>query len=201
MNFYGLCKLWLGETEEAIEEFNQVPKMEDYPINNCTEWITSQVCLSFLSGSLQNLDDKKIVDNSKRWHSALRLLFSGLTYKKIGKNEKAYEYYRKCISYADGYKFKQIKGKALIGQAEIERLRDNHNNALEKLNESIELLKRIEAKCDLAEAYFQLGLTYQKIRQHDEAEKHKVKALELFTQMEAPKQIERVNKVFGENIQ
>jgi tetratricopeptide (TPR) repeat protein len=197
----GLCKLWLGETEEAIEEFNQVPKMEDYPINNCTEWITSQVCLSFLSGSLQNLDDKKIVDNSKRWHSALRLLFSGLTYKKIGKNEKAYEYYRKCISYADDYKFKQIKGKALISQAEIERLRDNHNNALEKLNESIELLKRIEAKCDLAEAYFQLGLTYQKIRQYDEAEKHKVKALELFTQMEAPKQIERVNKVFGENIQ
>ncbi|TYQ25454.1 hypothetical protein PseudUWO311_15675 [Pseudanabaena sp. UWO311] len=192
----GLCKLWLGETEEAIEEFNQVSMMEDYPINNCTEWITSQVCLSFLSGSLQNLDDKKIVDNSKRWHSALRLLFSGLAYKKIGNNEKAYEYYRECISYADDYKFKQIKGKALISQAEIERLRDNHNNALEKLNESTELLKRIEAKCDLAEAYFQLGLTYQKIRQHDEAEKHKVKALELFTQMEAPKQIERVNKVF-----
>jgi tetratricopeptide (TPR) repeat protein len=198
----GLCKLWLGETEAAIEEFNQVPKMEDYPINNCTEWITSQVCLSFLSGSLQNYpDDKKIVDNSKRWHSALRLLFSGLTYRKIGENEKAYRYYEECISYADNYKFKQIKGKALISQAEIEMLRDNYNSALEKLNESIELLKRIEAKCDLAEAYFQLGLTYQKIRQQDEAERHKVKALELLRQIKAPRLIDLVNKTFRETIQ
>jgi tetratricopeptide (TPR) repeat protein len=128
-------------------------------------------------------------------------LFSGLTYRKIGENEKAYRYYEECISYADNYKFKQIKGKALISQAEIEMLRDNYNSALEKLNESIELLKRIEAKCDLAEAYFQLGLTYQKIRQQDEAERHKVKALELLRQIKAPRLIDLVNKTFRETIQ
>ena len=35
--------------------------------------------------------------------------------------------------------------------------------------------------------------------EHDQAEKYK--AIELFEQMEAPKQIERVNKAFGGNIQ
>ena len=52
-----------------------------------------------------------------------------------------------------------------------------------------------------AEAYFQLGLTYQAMGKHHQAEEYKAKALELFAQMEAPKQIERVNKAFGGNIQ
>ena len=49
--------------------------------------------------------------------------------------------------------------------------------------------------------YFQLGLTYQAMGEHDQAEEYKVESLKLFEQMEAPKQIERVNKAFGENIQ
>ena len=44
-------------------------------------------------------------------------------------------------------------------------------------------------------------LTYQIMGEHDQAEEYKTKALELFAQMEAPKQIERVNKAFGGNIQ
>jgi hypothetical protein len=32
--------------------------------------------------------------------------------------------------------------------------------------------------------------------EHNQAEEYKAKALELFAQMEAPKQIERVNKAF-----
>jgi len=47
----------------------------------------------------------------------------------------------------------------------------------------------------------QLGLTYQAMGEHDQAEEYKAKALELFAQMEAPKQIERVNKAFGGNTQ
>ena len=47
-----------------------------------------------------------------------------------------------------------------------------------------------------AEAYFQLGLTYQAMGEHNQAEEHKVKALEFFAEMEAPKQCDRVNKAF-----
>ena len=59
----------------------------------------------------------------------------------------------------------------------------------------------LPAKFLLAESVFQLGLTYQAMGEHDQAEEYKTKALELFAQMEAPKQIERVNKAFGDNIQ
>ena len=45
------------------------------------------------------------------------------------------------------------------------------------------------------------SLTYQAMGEHDQAEEYKTKAIELFAQMEAPKQIERVNKVFRGNIQ
>ena len=61
--------------------------------------------------------------------------------------------------------------------------------------------KRIGAKYELADTYFQLGLTYQAMGDNDQTEEYKAKALELFEQMEAPKQIERVNKAFGDNIQ
>ncbi len=37
--------------------------------------------------------------------------------------------------------------------------------------------------------------------ENDQAKEYKAKALKLFEQMEAPKQIERVNKAFGGNIQ
>ena len=59
-------------------------------------------------------------------------------------------------------------------------------------------MKKTTAIPDLAEAYFQLGLTYQAMGEHDQAEEYKTKALELFAQMEAPKQIERVKKAFEE---
>jgi hypothetical protein len=37
--------------------------------------------------------------------------------------------------------------------------------------------------------------------EHNQAEEYKAKSLDLFEQMEAPKQIERVNKAFGGNTQ
>jgi len=63
-------------------------------------------------------------------------------------------------------------------------------------SEEPKILKEIEVKPELAEEYFQLGLTYQANGEHDQAETYKVKALKLFGQMEAPKQIERVNQAF-----
>ena len=63
------------------------------------------------------------------------------------------------------------------------------NQVLTFLNKSVFALNHLGAKADLAEAYFQLGLTYQAMGEHNQAEEHKVKALEFFAKMEAPKQI------------
>ncbi len=75
------------------------------------------------------------------------------------------------------------------------------NRAIHKHENSINILLGIECKPLLAEEYFQLGLTYQAIGEQDQVEEYKAKATELFAQMQAPKQIERVNKAFGGNIQ
>jgi len=63
-------------------------------------------------------------------------------------------------------------------------------------HQCITTLSEIGVKPDLAEVYFKLALTYQAIGEHDQAKEYKEKALELFEQMEAPKQIERVNNAF-----
>jgi hypothetical protein len=41
---------------------------------------------------------------------------------------------------------------------------------------------------------FQLRLTYQAMRKHDQVEEYKTKALELFAQMEAPNKLRELRK-------
>ncbi len=49
------------------------------------------------------------------------------------------------------------------------------------------------AKCDLAEAYYQLALTYQEMKEIAKSKEYFDKAIELFNKIGAPKQVERVN--------
>nr|WP_269086322.1 hypothetical protein [Trichormus sp. NMC-1] len=56
------------------------------------------------------------------------------------------------------------------------------------------------AKCDLAEAYYQLGLTYQKMGETENSNSNFNEAIRLFNEMEAPKQIEKVEKAKIGNI-
>ncbi len=119
-----------------------------------------------------------------------------LRYSNIGDTYKAIRYYEAALSYSNESGFIQVKAIANIGIGEIRRKTKNYQSSLDSCNKSILELKHLGAKADLAEAYFQLGLTYQAMGDHAQAEEYKAKALELFAQMEAPKQIERVNKDF-----
>ena len=49
---------------------------------------------------------------------------------------------------------------------------------------------------ELAETYFQIGLTYHVMGEYDNSERYKTKSLFLFEKIELPKQIIRVNKAF-----
>ena len=72
----------------------------------------------------------------------------------------------------------------------------NNLKALKQHQESIEILDKIGAKCDLAEAYFQLALTYQAMEDKINSKTYFDEALYLWgkEQIDAPKQIERVLK-------
>jgi len=105
--------------------------------------------------------------------------------------------------YDNGCKSLVLKARLCGSKAQFNRKQFQNTNQKEygdqAINEhldSINILCNIECKPLLAEEHFQLGLTYQAMGEHDQAKEYKEKALELFAQMEAPKQIERVNKAF-----
>jgi len=78
--------------------------------------------------------------------------------------------------------------------AELYRIQYDFEKALSHHLESIEILDKIGAKCNLAEAYYQLGLTYQKMGATENSNTNFNEAIRLFNEMEAPKQVEKVEK-------
>lgn len=86
----------------------------------------------------------------------------------------------------------QVKAKMLNGLAEIHRQQTEYELALANHSEVIRILEKIGAKCDLAIAYLQLALTAQRIGNFSEIKVNFDKAIQLFTEMNAPKQIEKI---------
>lgn len=74
------------------------------------------------------------------------------------------------------------------------------HESLDLIGQSIALCEEMGTNFLLAESYVQLGLTYQTMEEYAQAQESKAKAIELFEQMEAPKQVDRVKQAFGENI-
>jgi len=94
------------------------------------------------------------------------------------------------------YSFRLVENLILLCEGYLFVSQSNNSSAIKAFSYAEKGLQKIGAKYELAEAYFQLGLTYQAKREHDQAETYKAKALELFAQMKAPKQCDRVNQAF-----
>ena len=123
---------------------------------------------------------------------AYMLFFLGGTYKNLGNFERAKEIYKEAIKYFNQSQYTQFKGRVLTNQAELYREAEQFTDALSTHNDSINLLTKIGAKYDLAEAYFQRALTYQKMGNMEESKSDFKEALKLFQEINIPKQIERV---------
>jgi len=213
----GLCNLSLNNIDIAESYFEKLLESStnnlfEIPIIYLDTYVANaEFCLA-LTKSL-NLDLKNTLFFIERlkirgfynsrgsWSKGWYLLFIGHAYKNIKYFDDAFKFYYMAIDYAMESGFYNVEGISLCGVGECNRLIRDYQESLENLYKSIKRLKKIGVRCDLAEAYFQLGLTYQAMGDHDQSEEYKAKALELFAQMEAPKQIERVNKAFGGNIQ
>lgn len=102
--------------------------------------------------------------------------------------------YNQAISFAEKTNFTQVKAKAITGLGELYRIQGEFANALTHHQESIEILEYIGAKCDLAEAYYQQALTYQLMGDRENSKPNFDNAIQLFTEIEAPRQVERVIK-------
>jgi tetratricopeptide (TPR) repeat protein len=169
----GLCKIDLWELEESVKLFKNI----EFICNNhndsehglyenekdylyCLAFVNS--CLGFKDIVLSYAKQAEVVidkiDNSS-WSQGYSLLFMGLTYKNLGEFDKSFEMFRQAIAFAEKTHYTQVKAKALSGMAELYREQGEFGTALSHHSESIELLDKIGAKCDLAEAYYQFALT------------------------------------------
>ena len=207
----GLCQIELWDIELAVVNFEKcVETSEDTDYNYYA--IGSYFCLSFLYSVLVCKDKainfahkgsseikKNTLDHS-RWSIGYRWLFLGKTYLNLEDLEESSKMYNKALTFAREIHYQQVEANALSGLASIARKKKDFKKSISCHNEAIKILKKIGANPDLAEAHFQFGLTYQAMGEHDQvahfAEYHKNKALKLFEQMEARKQIDRVNKDF-----
>lgn len=206
----GLCKLDLGEIENAISNFelaNSLAQNKLYHRFAVESWFCLAFCYSSLRVQNKAFEFAEKVEDSElfklkllsAWSTGYSLLFLGLTYKNLGKTEKSFEMFRQAIAFAEKSHYTQVKAKALSGLAELYREQGEFATALSHHSESIELLEKIGAKCDLAEAHYQLALTYQKMSDAEKSQTAFQKAIRLFNEMEAPKQVEKVRKAIGKS--
>ena len=210
----GLCYYDLWEIEKASKYFQTGIELTEYfnrywVEDNCclaltaSSFVCSALTKSFLGFYEQSEEmAKKLYKNYQdgmpmsAWGRIYVPFLLGKTYKNLGNIQRAFEMYQLALSLAKENQYKQAIANILSSFAEVYRELKEFDLAYSHHYDAIETLYCLGAKCDLAEAYFQLGLTYHAMGENDQVETYKAKALELFEQMEAPKQIERVNQAF-----
>ena len=100
--------------------------------------------------------------------------------------------WQRAIAFSQSSHYTQIKAKSLIGLGNIERSTNNLPQANIYHQQAVELLEKIAAKCDLAEAYFQWGITLQDQQKIADSKACFHQAIAIYEKITAPKQIKRV---------
>ncbi|NJO63111.1 MAG: ATP-binding protein [Richelia sp. RM2_1_2] len=198
----GVCNLYLWNLEEAIvffttcKTFAEDSGFVDY-LFGC------HYCLSFIYsciGSLEKASDfamkaeQNVTTRLTLWSYGYSYLLLAMTYKNLRYVEKSFERYRQANLFAKNIHYTQLEAKSLTGLAELYREQKEFDIALKYHSESIELLNKLRAQCDLAEAYYQQALTYKKMGNKHKSQVDFDTAIQLFEEVEAPKQVEKVRQ-------
>lgn len=198
----GLYNIDLWELETAAELFQQVIDLAQNTTHH--RWAEkASVCLALVNSYLgEHQTAYNLVEpiydsimselNNQSGSFAYFVQILGQTYVNLGNREKAQEMFSLSLADAEKSHYLQIKAKTLSGLAESDRQQSLFKLAINKHIEAIEILEQIGAKCDLAEAYFQLGLTYTSMKEFEHGKQNLERSLQLFTQMNAPRQVEKV---------
>ncbi|MDX2240229.1 MAG: tetratricopeptide repeat protein [Leptolyngbyaceae cyanobacterium bins.302] len=205
----GLCLRDLAEIEEAISLFHAVITLAESN-DEYQEYKTySLCCLAYLSSRLDQTAEATAflgqaiarlrTASLTYWGKGYSLLFIGSTYRNLSCPNEAFQFYQETIQLSEENHFTQIRAKALHGTAQLYREEQNFEMALQYHLEAIYLLDKIGAKCDLAEAYFQLGLTHQAMGDREKSMANLRQALQLFNAIQAPKQATQVQQLLQQN--
>jgi tetratricopeptide (TPR) repeat protein len=201
----GLYKIDLWELTAAADFFQSAIALAKNTRHH--RWAEkATVCLALINSYLgfsqesylliepiyQAILTKEVLEYTGRFAYFIQLI--GQTYVNLGEIAKANKMYQLALSFAQESYYTQVQAKTLNALAEINRQKKLFTTAIQHHLEAITLLESIGANCDLAESYFQLGLTYEKMNNQEESISSFEQAIQLFTNMQAPKQVEKVLK-------
>lgn len=201
----GLYNLDLGELEKSAHIFQQVIEIARQTKHH--SWSEkATICLTLVESYLDSdiaiyqsikIFVESIINNENNKYNTGRFAYFiqilGQTLINLGKIEPANILLSKAIAFAQENDYVQIKAKSLIGLAIIYRQCNNFELAQVYHQEAIKLLEDIGAKCDLAEAYFQFAITLIQANNVHQSSIFLQQARELFAQLEASKQLIRIN--------
>jgi tetratricopeptide (TPR) repeat protein len=138
----------------------------------------------------QTLWGERALDNRGSVAYFLQLL--GQTYVNLGQFVIAKTLFEKALSFSAASHYTQVQGRTLTGLAIIQRQQGDWQTAVATHQAAIHLLAGLGAKCDLAEAHYQLGITYR-LRYNETASKVALQsAITLFEAMQMPRQVRKV---------
>ncbi|KJH72928.1 NB-ARC domain-containing protein [Aliterella atlantica] len=202
----GLYKIDLWELVAAANLFKQVIALaQNTPHHRWAEKAT--VCLALINSYLgftqeayllvepiyQAILTEEVPQYTGRFAYFIQLL--GQTYFNMSELEKANQMYHRALYFSQQSNYTQVQAKTLNALAELDRQHNSLTVAIERHLAAIDLLISIGAKCDLAEAYFQLSLTYKKMNRQDESIINFNRAIQLFANIKAPKQVEKISNL------
>ncbi|MEM1255684.1 MAG: AAA family ATPase [Cyanobacteria bacterium P01_H01_bin.21] len=197
----GLYAMDLWELDQAKTAFNTVIGLgQNTPHQAWAEKATVALALTY---ACQNQTEQAQIIASKYLHKftqqsqqsgrlAYFIQLLGQTYEQLGDIEQAEGLYQQALHFAEAGHYLQVKAKSLTGLANIARQRQQMTVALNYHTQSIDLFNSIEAKCDLANAYVELGHSHIYLKQLHRAHYHWNQALSLYADIHAHKQVSRV---------
>lgn len=198
-----LCKMDTLDFEDAIAFLKKaefialqyhVIHRHSFEISFCIAFCYSCLGMDELAWEILAKNESNSAYTDNIWSYTYDLVLTGKVMQNLQDFTGALKKYEKAIEIADKVKYPQVKGRALTGMGEINFIKNNFDASLKNHRNSIQILEKIGVKCDLAEAYYQLALTYQAMNDRPNSQVYFQKALTLWEKIEAPKQIERVHQ-------
>lgn len=197
----GLYYLDLWELEKARDLFDRVIKIASNTDRD--RWAQKAiVCLALVESYLNNIEaarellaeiEPQIIQQKWTGSSAYFLQMVGQTYCNLGEYDRANTIYQQTLTFCQTGNYLQTQGRTLNGLAQLYRSQGNLELAKTNHLQSIEILDRVGAKCDLAEAYYQAGLTAQQAGDFSQSQIYcDVHARKLFTEIAAPQQLAKL---------
>ncbi|MBF2083322.1 hypothetical protein [Thermoleptolyngbya sp. C42_A2020_037] len=202
----GICQIALGEYEAGMAAHRQVEQLCQ-PLTDARYRRSVLFYIAYLHLRLGNRKAaRKIADDLyaaieqlgdhqlPSWVTEYRLFFLGLTYRELGEIQRSRLLYRRVLDFGERSAYGQATSKALYGDAALDTEEGRYDQAVAKHQASIQYLRDVGAKYDLAEAYYQQGLTYRAMGDILRSEESFQAAIALFQKTDAPKQVAKVQR-------